>query len=90
MKQDTFKTYAHIYEYLRDQINNIHTVNELYADNPEEAMRQTRVLLTSTQKRASQFESEHLTPSGTPEITRTTLDMHNQLYGDKPGGTIIT
>ena len=90
MKQDTFKTYAHIYEYMRGQIDNIHTVSELYSDDPEEAMRQTRVLLTSTQARANQFESEHLTPSGSTEPTSKVLDMQKQLYGDRPSDTLLT
>ena len=90
MKQETDKPYAEIYEYMKGQVNSIHAVSELYADSPEEGMKQIRTLLTSAQQQANQFESEHLTPSEPTEPIRKTLDMQKQLYGDKPEGTLLT
>ena len=83
-----------MFEYLKGQVKNLHNVSELYADNPEEGMRQMRMLLTSTQNRADQFENDHC--SGTPssakgeKTVRKVLDMRQQLYGDRSDIDLLT
>ena len=83
-----------MFDYFKGQVKNLHNVSELYADDPEEGMRQMRMLLTSTQNRATQFENEHCSGNNSAakneKPVRRVLDMKQQLYGNKPDNELLT
>ena len=94
MKQNDPKTYACMFDYFKGQVKNLHNVSEVYADDPEEGMRQMRMLLTSAQKRTNQFETEHCSDKSSdvekPKVVRRILNMKQQLYGNKPDNELLT
>jgi hypothetical protein len=83
-----------MFDYFKGQVKNLHNVSELYADDPEEGMRQVRMLLTSTQQRANQFETEHCgdntSAAKNERPVRRVLNMQQQLYGNKPDTDLLT
>ena len=83
MREDTARTYAGMYAYLRDTMHNLNVVIELYSDDPEEALRQSRVLLTTAKNRATEFEEAHCKGEliGEPALVSKSykLDMKKQL-----------
>ena len=72
-------------------MHNLNVVIELYSDDPEEALRQSRVLLTAAKHRATEFEEAHCKgeliqePATAGKAYR--LDMKKQLYGNRPEGS---
>lgn len=95
MREDTGRTYSAMYSYLKETVDNLHTVIELYSSDPEEALRQSRILLTSAKSRANEFEETHCqgdlnkTPakSGSKAYK---LNMKKQLFGNKPDDQLLT
>ena len=89
MREETGKTYSAMYSYLKETVNNLHTVIELYSDDPDEALRQSRILLTSAKARANEFEESHCQGDINKSSAQSDgkvykLNMQKQLFGDKP------
>ena len=76
-----------MYERHKTFLENIHSISMLYSDDPEEGMRQVRMLVTPAAKCANLFEIDHHRGStqkkSADQEGRQVLDMRQQLYGDR-------
>jgi len=84
--------YAEMYAYLKESIHNLNTVMQLYSDSPEEALRQSRTILSTAKQRVTEFEESHsggvLQEPARPKAYK--LDMKKQLFGGKSDDRLLT
>ena len=80
--------YAEMYAYLKESIHSLNTVMQLYSDSPEEALRQSRTILSTANRRVVEFEEAHhggvLQEPARPKAYK--LDMKKQLFGNRSDG----
>ena len=85
MADSNTQIYAEMYAYLKESIHNLNTVMQLYSDSPEEALRQSRTILSTAEQRVTEFEESHhggvIQEPARPRAYK--LDMKKQLFGGR-------